>query len=49
MCESFVWIQVDQNMVPVARHDGCCNETTGHIKESKVSGRHVKMDTAPVC
>jgi hypothetical protein len=36
-------------MVQVARYGGYCNETTGHIKEAKVSGQHVKTDAAPVC
>jgi len=49
MCDSFVWIQLDQNMVPVARYGGYCNEATGHTKEAKVSGQHVKMNTVPVC
>jgi hypothetical protein len=49
MSDSVVWIQLDQNMVPVARYGGYCNETIGHIKEAKLSGQHVTMDAAPVC
>lgn len=36
MCDSVVWIQPDQNMVPVARYGWYCNKTSGHIKEAKV-------------
>jgi len=48
MCDSVVWIQLYQNMVPVARYGGYCNETTGHTKEAKVSGQHVKMNIVAV-
>lgn len=49
MCDSVVWIQLDQNIAPVAKYGGYCNQTSGHIKEAKISGQRVKMDTALGC